>query len=55
MAKLLPAIDIETIEPLSERQVIMALMRDLPADVIVLDSYETLSREYNGKSAVLPG
>lgn len=45
MAKLLPAIDIATVEPLSEQQVLTALMRDLPDDAIVLHSYETLSRE----------
>ena len=50
MAKLLPAVDIETIDPLSEREVLVALIRDLPADAIVLHSYETLEREKRGKS-----
>ena len=51
MAKLLPAVDIETIEPLSEHEVLVALVRDLPADAIVLHACATLNRKYSDLAA----
>jgi len=41
----LPAIDVESIQPDSERLVIAALMRDLPDECIVLHSWETIRRD----------
>ena len=48
MPRLLPQIDVDTIEPISERQVIVALLRDLPADCVILHSWETLILERTG-------
>jgi len=45
MPQLLPAIDIATIKPDSEREVISALMRQLPEECIILHSWETLRRD----------
>ena len=44
MAKLLPAIDIATIRPTSEQEVLTTLTRGLPDDAVVPHLYETLSR-----------
>ncbi len=45
MPRLLPVIDVASIQPDSEREVIASLMRDLPEDCIILHSWETIRRD----------